>query len=61
MTEARTMGRLWRIRCAGQQYHGKHVRNDTGLVDVAIVVDDAKLAEIAVILIHTVDLVDVHR
>lgn len=61
MTEACTMGRVWRIRRTGQQHHDKHVRNDTGLVDVAIVVDDTKLAEIAVILIRAVDLVDMHR
>lgn len=61
MTEACAMGRVRRIRCAGQQHHGKHVGNDTALVDVAIVVDDAKLAEIAVILILAVDLVDMHR
>lgn len=61
MTEACALGGAWGIRRRRLQHHGKHVWNNDALVNIAIVVDDAKLAEITVPLIRAVDLVDMHR
>lgn len=58
MTEACAASRAWRIGCVRQQHHGKHVGNNDALVDIAIVVHDAKLGEIAVLPIRAVSLVD---